>query len=67
MASTSGLSRTRVDAAARGLPPALGQQAATVAGRLRPALSGGPVYTGDRAPVEWLTDLSILRYATGAR
>ncbi len=33
----------------------------------RPALSGGSVYTDDRAPVEWLTDLSILRYATGAR
>jgi len=24
------------------------------------------VYTDDRAPVEWLTDLSILRYAGGA-
>jgi hypothetical protein len=27
----------------------------------------GSVYKDDRAPVEWLTDLSILRYATGAR
>jgi len=28
---------------------------------------GGSVYTDDRAPVEWLTDLSLLRYAGGAR
>jgi len=38
-----------------------------VTATLTPALSGGSVYTDDRAPVEWLTDLSILRYATGAR
>jgi hypothetical protein len=25
------------------------------------------VYTDDKAPVEWLTDLSILRYAIGKR
>jgi hypothetical protein len=25
------------------------------------------VFTDDLAPVEWLTDLSILRYATGSR
>ena len=40
---------------------------AAAAGRLAPALRGGPVYTDDRAPVEWLTDLSILRYAGGDR
>ena len=34
---------------------------------LEPALRGGAVYTDDKAPVEWLTDLSILRYATGSR
>lgn len=28
-------------------------------------LSGGSVYTDDRAPVEWLIDASILRFATG--
>jgi spermidine synthase len=49
------------------LPPALQGLAGTVAGRLGPALRGGAVYTDDRAPVEWLTDLSILRYATGQR
>jgi hypothetical protein len=29
------------------------------AGRLAPALSGGQVFTDDRAPVEWLVDLSL--------
>jgi spermidine synthase len=48
-------------------PPALAGLASSVAGRLGPSLAGGSVYTDDRAPVEWLTDLSILRYATGAR
>ena len=40
---------------------------ALVAGRMGPALRGGQVYTDDIAPVEWLTDLSIVRYAAGAR
>ena len=40
---------------------------AAVAGRLSPALRGGQVYTDDLAPVEWLTDLSIIRYAAGTR
>lgn len=38
-----------------------------VARRLAPPLPGGEVFTDDRAPVEWLTDLSILRYAAGDR
>jgi spermidine synthase len=69
MAGTTGLSGDRILAAAqRGvLSPDLMGLAATVAGRLEPALRGGTVYTDDRAPVEWLTDLSILRYATGTR
>jgi hypothetical protein len=46
-----------------GLHPLLGE----VADRLGPALGGGQVYTDDRAPVEWLTDLSLLRYAIGSR
>jgi spermidine synthase len=41
--------------------------ALTVADRLGAALRGGLVYTDDHAPVEWLTDLSILQYATGKR
>jgi spermidine synthase len=50
-----------------GLPGGLRGLDASVAQRLGTALRGGSVYTDDRAPVEWLTDLSILRYATGAR
>jgi spermidine synthase len=46
-----------------GVPPALRSLAATVAARMAPALRGGAVYTDDKAPVEWLTDLSILGYA----
>jgi spermidine synthase len=48
-------------------PPGLRRLAASVAGRLGPGLGGGTVFTDDRAPVEWLTDLSILDYATGTR
>ena len=35
------------------------------AGRLSPGLDGGKVYTDDRAPVEWLVDLSLADVATG--
>jgi len=38
-----------------------------VAGQMGPVLEGGQVYTDDKAPVEWLTDLSILQYAIGKR
>ena len=31
--------------------------------RIAPMLTGGPVYTDDKAPVEWLIDRSILGYA----
>jgi spermidine synthase len=34
------------------------------AARLQPRLDGGSVYTDDRAPVEWLTDRTLLGYAT---
>jgi spermidine synthase len=63
LASDQPLSAARLAAAA----PELAPLAARVSARLAPALRGGSVYTDDRAPVEWLTDLSILRYATGAR
>jgi predicted membrane-bound spermidine synthase len=49
-------------AAPASLHPLLGDVAQTLS---RP-LTGGTVYTDDRAPVEWLTDLSILRYAAGS-
>ena len=49
------------------LPAGLRTLGAQVASRIGPGLTGGSVYTDDRAPVEWLTDLSIIRYATGTR
>ena len=45
------------------LPASLLPIAAQTAGRLRPGLRGGTVYTDDRAPVEWLIDGSILQVA----
>jgi spermidine synthase len=65
VASTASVVGRRIAAAA--LPGDLRVLGLQVAARLGPALAGGPVYTDDRAPVEWLTDLSILRYATGTR
>jgi spermidine synthase len=69
IASSLLLSRARLLAAATGttLPSRLGPLAAAVGGRLERARRGGAAYTDDRAPVEWLTDLSILRYAAGTR
>jgi hypothetical protein len=67
--STEPLSGGRLLAAVRQgvLPADLDGLAATVSTDFGPALRGGAVYTDDRAPVEWLTDLSIIRYATGSR
>ncbi len=67
VASTRPLSGAAMMAADGRMPLALQGLMASVAGRVAPALRGGPVYTDDRAPVEWLTDLSILRYAAGNR
>jgi spermidine synthase len=67
VASPAPLSEARLHAAAAALPPALSALADKVAGRLRPPLPGGAVYTDDRAPVEWLTDVSILAYGAGKR
>ncbi len=45
------------------LPDDLKDLAAIQAARVAPMLTGGPVYTDDKAPVEWLIDKSILDYA----
>jgi spermidine synthase len=67
-ASSRPISAARLLASARAaLPGGLQPLAAAVGDRLGPAVSGGSVYTDDRAPVEWLTDLSILHYALGKR
>jgi spermidine synthase len=51
--------RSNLDA----LPAALRAPARRAAMGLGPRLSGGEVYTDDRAPVEWLVDSSLLKYA----
>jgi spermidine synthase len=69
IASALPLSARRVLAygQANSLPPDLDPLTIQVGQGLEPALRGEGVYTDDKAPVEWLTDLSILRYATGTR
>ncbi len=67
VASTAPLSADSMIAAHPHLPLALQGLLASTAGRIDPTLTGGTVYTDDKAPVEWLTDLSILRYAAGTR
>lgn len=47
-----------------GLPFDLQQRADLEASKLAPALTGGEVYTDDKAPVEWLIDRSIIGYAS---
>jgi spermidine synthase len=67
VASTRPLSGDTMIAAHAGVPLTLQGLLASASGRIGPTLTGGPVYTDDHAPVEWLTDLSILRYAAGTR
>jgi len=66
-ASTEAITQQQLFARRLSLPPALGPLANDVGARLAPPLQGGSVFTDDRAPVEWLTDLSIVQYATSAR
>jgi hypothetical protein len=35
----------------------------SLSGRLKPPLTGGHVYTDDKAPVEWLIDRSLVEYS----
>ena len=42
-----------------------GRSPREAAARLAPAAHGGEVFTDDRAPVEWLIDASIVKYAAG--
>jgi predicted membrane-bound spermidine synthase len=67
VASTAPLSGASMLAAHAHVPLALQGLLASTSGRIGPTLTGGTVYTDDKAPVEWLTDLSILRYAAGTR
>ena len=65
MGSDAPLSSGRLLAASRSLPEDLRPLAVRAAGRLRPGLEGGRVYTDDHAPVEWLVDESLVQYAAG--
>ncbi len=49
--------------AAAALPDDISHLARDASGRIGPRLPGGVVYTDDKAPVEWLTDQSLLGYA----
>jgi spermidine synthase len=53
----------RLRTAAATLPADLVPLVSTAAGRTAPALTGGQVFTDDRAPVEWLIDLSLVEQA----
>ncbi len=67
VASTAPMSAASMIGAHAQVPLALQGLLASTSGQIEPTLSGGTVYTDDKAPVEWLTDLSILRYAAGTR
>jgi spermidine synthase len=66
MASEGPMSAARLRDSVPRLPPGLRSTARSAAARIGPRLEGGSVYTDDRAPVEWLIDKSIVRYAAGA-
>jgi spermidine synthase len=61
--TTSGDPATALRSVALTLPNDLAQVATDTAARLSPAPTGGTVYTDDRAPVEWLVDLSLAQVA----
>ena len=67
LASVARLSRATLSGAAARLPVVLRGTALAAAARLAPAPRGGPVYTDDVAPVEWLVDESLVGYAAGRR
>jgi predicted membrane-bound spermidine synthase len=62
--SRADISAARLRAAIPTMPTELRESAARAADDLRPGLTGGPVYTDDKAPVEWLIDGSIVSFAT---
>src|ERR671916_719206 len=63
VASEAPLSAEHLRDAAGALPDALRGTALAAAARLERGLTGGEVYTDDKAPVEWLIDKSIVDYA----
>ena len=63
IASDVAPSSARVEAALPSAPAPVRPVLARTAADLAPGLAGGPVYTDDKAPVEWLIDRSIITYA----
>jgi len=61
--ATNGLRPERRRLLGADLPGPLTATAIDAAERLQPPLSGGDVWTDDRAPVEWVIDSSILQVA----
>jgi predicted membrane-bound spermidine synthase len=59
VASTASDPVGRLRAAAAAAPTDLAPVVSAAADRVTPALTGGQVFTDDRAPVEWLVDLSL--------
>lgn len=64
IASTAPISADRLRAAIPTMPASLRPIATQAAAELRDGMRGGPVYTDDKAPVEWLIDGSIVSFAT---
>jgi spermidine synthase len=67
VASDAAVSAGRLRQTAADLPAELRPVARASADRLGAPLAGGPVYTDDRAPVEWLIDRSIVDYAARSK
>jgi spermidine synthase len=63
IASEAAGSPATLRAQRRSLPAELRELADSAARRLRAPLPGGESFTDDRAPVEWLIDTSIVKYA----
>ncbi|MEV4421887.1 fused MFS/spermidine synthase [Patulibacter sp. NPDC049589] len=64
IAGTADISADRLRDAIPTIPSELRLTAERAAENLQPGLTGGPVYTDDKAPVEWLIDGSIVSFAT---
>jgi spermidine synthase len=67
LATRGAASGARLASSMGAVPAPLRPTALRAAARVAPRLRGGRVYTDDVAPVEWLVDTSLLRYAEGHR